>query len=177
MRGGSRCGRRTANPLKVVLPMHRRRSHRYRADSSGQLDSSLKRHTALIKRMKQSLASENRDHLIRDIAALSLEKYIEEIAAASVEGLARCKTDKDVWSAVEVCPSSFRLHSLLTCIKGHFCSPPTLSQVIHAFYDHTPPLGTGTTIPLGPKCAFPRPSRKGGGRPRVASETIAQSCI
>ncbi|KAI0743348.1 ARM repeat-containing protein [Daedaleopsis nitida] len=66
------------------------------------LDSSLKRHTALIKRMKQSLGQENRDHIIKDIDTLSLEKYVEEIVGAVAEGILRCKTEKDVWSAVEI---------------------------------------------------------------------------
>jgi regulator of nonsense transcripts 2 len=69
---------------------------------SSKLDSSLKRHTALIKRMRQSIGTENRDHILKDVESLSLEKYIDEIAGAAVEGVGRCKTEKDVWSAVEV---------------------------------------------------------------------------
>ncbi|KAG2043577.1 ARM repeat-containing protein [Suillus americanus] len=66
------------------------------------LDSSLKRHTGLIKRMRQSLGTDQRDQIIKDIDSLSLEKYIDEIAGAALEGIARCKTEKDVWSAVEI---------------------------------------------------------------------------
>ncbi|KAG2150468.1 ARM repeat-containing protein [Suillus clintonianus] len=66
------------------------------------LDSSLKRHTGLIKRMRQSLGTDHRDQILKDIDSLSLEKYIDEIAGATLEGIARCKTEKDVWSAVEV---------------------------------------------------------------------------
>lgn len=66
------------------------------------LDSSLKRHTALIKRMRQSMGAENRDQIIRDLDSLALEKYIEEIVSASAEGCLRCKSDKDAWAAVEV---------------------------------------------------------------------------
>jgi hypothetical protein len=69
---------------------------------SSKMDSSLKRHTAFIKRMRQSIGTENRDHILKDIETLSLEKYIDEIAGATVEGVGRCKTEKDVWSAVEV---------------------------------------------------------------------------
>ncbi|KAJ7703097.1 armadillo-type protein [Mycena rosella] len=69
---------------------------------SSKLDSSLKRHTALIKRMRQSMAMDNRDQIIKDIDTLSLEKYVDEIVGAAVEGIARCKTEKDVWSAVEI---------------------------------------------------------------------------
>ncbi|KAL6308040.1 transcription factor [Sparassis latifolia] len=66
------------------------------------LDSSLKRHTALIKRIRQSLGTDNRDQVIKDIDTLSLEKYVDEIAGAIMEGIVRCKTEKDVWSAVEI---------------------------------------------------------------------------
>jgi hypothetical protein len=40
---------------------------------------------------------------MKDIETLSLEKYVDEIAGAAVEGLARCKTERDIWGAVEVC--------------------------------------------------------------------------
>ena len=80
------------------------RAHQYCCTARGKasLDSSLKRHTALIKRAKLSIGLENRDHLLKDIEGLTLEKYVEEIATSLLEGLARCKTDKDVWSATEV---------------------------------------------------------------------------
>jgi hypothetical protein len=71
-------------------------------DSSKALDSSLKRHTALIKRIRQSVGADNHDQLLKDIDSLSLEKYVDEIAGAVIEGITRCKTEKDVWSAVEV---------------------------------------------------------------------------
>ena len=70
-------------------------------ESSG-LDSSLKRHQALIKRMRQSMAAENHSQILKDIETLSLEKYVDEIAGAAAEGIGRCKTEKDIWSAVEV---------------------------------------------------------------------------
>ncbi|KAF8843012.1 ARM repeat-containing protein [Paxillus ammoniavirescens] len=69
---------------------------------SSKHDSSLKRHTALIKRMRQSIGSDNHGQIIKDIDSLSLEKYIDEIAGAALEGITRCKTEKDVWAAVEV---------------------------------------------------------------------------
>lgn len=72
------------------------------SEPGNSLDSSLKRHTALIKRMKLSMGAENRDQIIRDLDTLTLEKYIEEIVSASAEGCLRCKTDKDTWAAVEV---------------------------------------------------------------------------
>ncbi|KAM5543259.1 hypothetical protein V8D89_003133 [Ganoderma adspersum] len=66
------------------------------------LDSSLKRHTALIKRMRQSMGLENRDQILKDVESLSLEKYVDEIVGAVTEGILRCKTEKDVWNAIEI---------------------------------------------------------------------------
>jgi regulator of nonsense transcripts 2 len=80
-------------------------------ESSKNLDSSLKRHTAFIKRIRQSAGAENHDQLLKDIETLSLEKYVDEIAGAVVEGITRCKTEKDVWSAVEVCSNNLQLRS------------------------------------------------------------------
>ena len=39
---------------------------------------------------------------MKDIETLTLEKYLDEMSGAVVEGCGRCKTEKDVWSAVEV---------------------------------------------------------------------------
>lgn len=48
------------------------------------------------------MAMDNRDQILKDIDSLSLEKYVDEIAGAAIEGVYRCKTEKDAWSAVEV---------------------------------------------------------------------------
>lgn len=79
-------------------------------------DSSLKRHTALIKRMRMSIGSDNRDQILKDIESLSLEKYIDEIASAVVEGVSRCKTERDVWSATEVFDSRLMFLSSDSCL-------------------------------------------------------------
>ncbi|THV02346.1 ARM repeat-containing protein [Dendrothele bispora CBS 962.96] len=73
-----------------------------RHPESSKLDSSLKRHTALIKRMRQSMANDNREQILKDIDTLSLEKYVDEIVSSTLDGISRCKTEKDVWSAVEI---------------------------------------------------------------------------
>lgn len=52
--------------------------------------------------MRLSLGTENHDQLMKDIDGLSLEKYVDELAGAAIEGISRCKTEKDIWSAVEV---------------------------------------------------------------------------
>lgn len=48
------------------------------------------------------MAADNREQIMKDIESLSLEKYVDELAGAMIEGLGRCKTEKDVWGAVEV---------------------------------------------------------------------------
>ncbi|KAM6502194.1 ARM repeat-containing protein [Amanita muscaria] len=94
-----------------------------------EVDSSLKRHTALIKRIRQSLAIDNHDQILKEIETLSLEKYIDEIVSAVIDGLARCKTEKDVWSAVEVISSLHRRFpktftpGLVSSLASSICPP------------------------------------------------------
>ncbi|TFK20775.1 transcription factor [Coprinopsis marcescibilis] len=104
------------------------------ATETAKLDSSLKRHTALIKRIRQSMASDNKDHVIKDIDSLSLEKYIDEIAGAVIEGLPRCKTERDVWGAVEIISSLHRRFPKLftpavIAALSSALSPPSKSQL------------------------------------------------
>ncbi|KZO98973.1 ARM repeat-containing protein [Calocera viscosa TUFC12733] len=97
---------------------------------SKSLDSSLKRHTALIKRLRQSLAYENRDQVMKDVDTLTLEKYLDEIVGAISEGVFKCKTDRDVWSAVEVISALHRRFpkmftpALLTSLLAILAPPP-----------------------------------------------------
>ncbi|KAH8074200.1 ARM repeat-containing protein [Cristinia sonorae] len=94
------------------------------------LDSSLKRHTAWVRRIRQSLGVENHDQIMKDIEPLSLEKYVEEMPGAVLEGIARCKTEKDVWSAVEIIsalhrrfPTSFT-PNLVSTLLASLAPPP-----------------------------------------------------
>lgn len=66
------------------------------------LDSSLKKNTAFIKRLRTSLNADNQAALLKDIAGLSLEKYIPEVVGAASEGLQKCKTVSDILAASEV---------------------------------------------------------------------------
>lgn len=85
--------------------------------------------------MRQSIGSDNRDQILKDVESLSLEKYIEEIASAVVEGVGRCKTEKDVWGGTEVshCPPAFICNLLAASLPGYLCIPSKVSQV---FYTH-----------------------------------------
>lgn len=67
--------------------------------------------------MRQSIGMDNREHILKDIDSLSLEKYIDEIAGAAVEGVVRCKTEKDVWSAVEVSCCSTQVSFMLMLLR------------------------------------------------------------
>jgi regulator of nonsense transcripts 2 len=74
--------------------------------------------------MRQSIGSDNRDQILKDVDSLSLEKYIEEIASAAVEGVGRCKTEKDIWSATEVCRCLLELSQWLNSgVAGYLCFP------------------------------------------------------
>jgi len=67
---------------------------------AGILDSSLKKHTNLLNKLKTNLFASPPDALLKDIDGLTLTKYLEEIVAAVVEGSGKGKGDID--SAVEV---------------------------------------------------------------------------
>ncbi|TGZ85719.1 ARM repeat-containing protein [Ascodesmis nigricans] len=65
------------------------------------LDSSLKKNTAVIKRLRTSVNSETLSGLLKDIQTTSLEKYLPEIIAAVAEGLVKAKA-ADTVAIVEV---------------------------------------------------------------------------
>lgn len=67
----------------------------------GPLDSNMKKNTAFIKRIRQTLGAETKDQLIKDATTLNLDKYIEEIVQAIPEGLSKCNTSKDCIAAAE----------------------------------------------------------------------------
>ena len=66
----------------------------------GALDSSLKKHTTLLNRLRASLMVGPPDALIKETDSLSLTKYLEEIVAAVVEGASKGKGDPE--AAVDV---------------------------------------------------------------------------
>ncbi|RSH95137.1 hypothetical protein EHS25_000223 [Saitozyma podzolica] len=66
----------------------------------GSLDSSLKKHTTLLNRLKSSLLVGPSDTLAKEIDGLTLTKYLEEIVAAVVEGASKGRGDPEV--AVDV---------------------------------------------------------------------------
>jgi regulator of nonsense transcripts 2 len=89
---------------------------------SGSLDSSLKKNTAFIKRLRASLNADNQSALLKDLSSLSLEKYIPEVVAAASEGLQKCKTGSDILAAVEVGSSKFNLTQVVSALHQRFGS-------------------------------------------------------
>jgi hypothetical protein len=79
------------------------RSESDRSDSSSsKLDSSLKRHTSLLNRLRKQFTLEAREAILKDVEGLTLEKYAEEIVGACVEGIAGLGAKGDVFGVVEV---------------------------------------------------------------------------
>lgn len=70
------------------------------SEPAGALDSSLKKHTTLLNRLKSTILIGPADTLIKEIDGLTLTKYLEEIVGAVVEGVSKGRGDPD--AAVEV---------------------------------------------------------------------------
>lgn len=72
----------------------------FSANSS--LDSSLKKNTAFIKRLRTALTSTSATAFLQEIRSLSLQKYLSEVISASYEGLCKLKTPGEVAAGVEI---------------------------------------------------------------------------
>ncbi|KAI0401233.1 MIF4G domain-containing protein [Xylaria palmicola] len=66
------------------------------------LDSSLKKNTAFIKRLRTAVSSATQNTFLQEIRALSLTKYLSEVVSACYEGLCRLKTPGEIDAAVEI---------------------------------------------------------------------------
>ncbi|ODQ55597.1 ARM repeat-containing protein [Saitoella complicata NRRL Y-17804] len=70
--------------------------------TSSSLDSSLKKNTAFIKKVRTALTAEKQAELLKDVQSLSLEKYLSEVVSGVAEGLGTCKTQAAVLAGVEI---------------------------------------------------------------------------
>lgn len=70
------------------------------------LDSSMKKNTGFIKRVRQGLGVDTKVQLVKEAATLNLDKYVDELVQAVPEGLSKCIAAKDCMAAAEVrdCP-------------------------------------------------------------------------
>lgn len=85
-------------------------------------DSSLKKNTAFIKRLRTAISGPNVSTFIQEVASLSLHKYLSELISACYEGLSKLKTPADVAAGVEIVSA---LHQRFgptefTCYLGWF---------------------------------------------------------
>lgn len=69
---------------------------------SKSLDSSLKKNTAFIKRLRTAISAATLNTFLQEIKTLSLLKYLSEIISACYEGLCRLKTPGEVEAGVEI---------------------------------------------------------------------------
>ena len=95
--------------------------------------------------MRQSVGSDNYDQITKDIAQLSLEKYVDELAGAVLEGIGKCKTERDVWSAVEVRIFCIKFCSILNVQFIPYCFSGYLSSA-SSFSEHVYPLSNIATL-------------------------------
>ncbi|KAL2867152.1 armadillo-type protein [Aspergillus lucknowensis] len=66
------------------------------------LDSSLKKNTAFIKRLRTGINAAAQQTLLTDIRTLSLHKYLSEIISACYEGLCKLKSPGEITAGVEI---------------------------------------------------------------------------
>lgn len=66
------------------------------------LDSSLKKNTAFIKRLRTAITAATLSTFLQEIRTLSLHKYLSEIISACYEGLCRLKSPGEIEAGVEI---------------------------------------------------------------------------
>lgn len=71
-------------------------------DVSKSLDSSLKKNTAFIKRLRTAITAATLSTFIQEIRTLSLHKYLSEIISACYEGLCKLKSPGEIEAGVEI---------------------------------------------------------------------------
>lgn len=71
-------------------------------DANKSLDSSLKKNTAFIKRLRTAITATSTAVFLQEIRSLSLHKYLSEVISASYEGLCRLKSPGEIAAGIEV---------------------------------------------------------------------------
>lgn len=69
---------------------------------SSSLDSSLKKNTAFIKRLRTAVTPSTLNTFLQEIKSLSLRKYLSEVISACYEGLCKLKTPGEIEAGVEI---------------------------------------------------------------------------
>lgn len=96
--------------------------------SSGKkLDSSIKRNTGFIRKLKLGISKDSKSTFLKDITELSLEKYLSELVTTATEGLSRISGKaEDIDAAVEVVSA---LHQRF----NYQFTPPLMESFLHNF--------------------------------------------
>ncbi|KAF2265958.1 ARM repeat-containing protein [Lojkania enalia] len=68
----------------------------------GPLDSSMKKNTAFIKRLRTAITASSQTQFLQEIRTLSLHKYLSEIISACYEGLCKLKSPGEIAAGVEI---------------------------------------------------------------------------
>lgn len=100
---------------------------------SPNLDSSLKKNTGFIRKVRTSLNEASLPSLLKDISTLTLVKYLSEIVSALTEGFTQCKSTASLLVGVEVSSALFQRFG------PEFCGP-LLSNMLHGVAN--PPKST-----------------------------------
>ena len=103
--------------------------------TNASLDSSLKKNTAFIKRLRTAITAASTGTFLQEIRSLSLQKYLSEVISASYEGLCRLKTPGEIAAGVDIIsalhqrfgPSDFTCY--LGWLLGRGLSTPDKSQL------------------------------------------------
>ncbi|PSN70596.1 ARM repeat-containing protein [Corynespora cassiicola Philippines] len=68
----------------------------------GSLDSSMKKNTAFIKRLRTAITASSQTQFLQEVRTLSLHKYLSEIISACYEGLCKLKSPGEIAAGVEI---------------------------------------------------------------------------
>lgn len=70
--------------------------------TNNSLDSSLKKNTAFIKRLRTAITAPTLNTFLQEIRILSLHKYLSEIISACYEGLCKLKSPGEIAAGIEI---------------------------------------------------------------------------
>ncbi|KAL9087457.1 MAG: hypothetical protein Q9159_003594 [Coniocarpon cinnabarinum] len=102
---------------------------------SESLDSSMKKNTAFIRRLRTPISANSTNTILQEIRSLSLHKYLSEIISACYEGLVKLRAPADIAAGVEIFSAlhqRFGPHeftSYVAWLIGRGLTPPDKAQL------------------------------------------------
>lgn len=98
------------------------------------LDSSIKRNTAVIKKLKQ-INEEQREALMDELRSVNLSKFVSEAVTAICDAKLR---SSDIQAAVQVCALQFFILSYFLHNRNYFLRRSSLYLLgVHEYESHT----------------------------------------